>query len=144
MGVVFAFTEKYDIDSFECFCTMEKIYDEETDTYLPVKVLWDTGSNLSCISPAIAEKLNLKSIGSCKVNNVYDEYMVKVYSTCICINDTQRFMENVFISDQITGNCDVILGLNIISLCDFTTSCDDKYVYLSVRYPSQGKIDYTK
>lgn len=103
--------------------------DPPTDiTFVPVSALLDTGATASGISRTLAERLQLPSIGKQPIGTAGGTIMAERYLFRIGIPQAQQFP---FIFDDITGfevggsgNFQVLLGMDVLSRCDFTMTRD--------------------
>jgi hypothetical protein len=144
MNDLIVFTKKYEVSSFDGFLiTDEAIIND--NKLIPIKALWDTGSSESVISNNLANKLNLCSIGSALLNGTSLSCKTNIYEVVLLLAKKQQIILHVTGSSQIgDNNIDLLIGLDVISMCDFVISTDNKNLCMSVRFPSQGSIDFTK
>ena len=144
MNDLIVFTKKYEVSSFDGFLiTDEAIIND--NILIPIKALWDTGSSESVISNNLANKLNLCSIGSALLNGTSLSCKTNIYEVVLLLAKKQQIILHVTGSSQIgDNNIDLLIGLDVISMCDFVISTDNKNLCMSVRFPSQGSIDFTK
>lgn len=138
------FTKKYKASNFDgTLITNEHIY--LNDKLIPIKALWDTGSSESVISSNLVKKLSLRSIGSALLNGTSLSCKTKIYEIIFLLAEKQRISLQVTESSQIgNSGIDLLIGLDVIGMCDFAISTDDENLYMSIRFPSQGLIDFTK
>jgi len=106
--------------------------------------IWDTGATSSVITPAVVKKLGLIASGKTNIHGVAgskndaDTYFV----TFILPNNVR--VEGVRVTEvpQMAGNADMLIGMDIITLGDFSvTNVGGKTIY-SFRIPSVKTIDY--
>lgn len=144
MNDLILFTKKYEVSTFDGFLiTDEAIIND--NKLIPIKALWDTGSSESVISNNLANKLNLCSIGSALLNGTSLSCKTNIYEVVLLLAKKQQIILHVTGSPQIgDNNIDLLIGLDVISMCDFVISTDNKNLCMSVRFPSQGLIDFTK
>lgn len=104
------------------------------------KALWDTGATFSFVSPKVSKQLNLNTYSKEKINcangqsetNTYIvdiELPCNVYIPTICVGE--------FVA---TDECDVIIGMDIISLGDFAISGNGNERTVSFRLPPNTEI----
>lgn len=132
-------------------CTVFPPYRPETMTPAQLKnikglechCLWDTGASSSCISKNLAEKLGLKQVGVAQSFTAAGPTMVKTYVVNIgLLNHVQISM--VQVSEAVLNGFDVLIGMDIITLGDFSiTNVDGKTIF-SFRVPSTETIDYVQ
>jgi len=136
-------SQKYKISDFDgSLITEENIC--HNDKFIPINALWDTGSSESVISSKLATKFLLKPIGSALLNGTNLSNRTNVYEIILLPANEQKINLQVTGSRQISeSNIDLLIGLDVISMCDFALSADDENICMSVRYPSNGSIDFT-
>lgn len=138
------FTKKYKISNFDGFLTTDEHIDHN-GKLIPINALWDTGSSESVISSNIVKELSLQSVGSALLNGTSLSCKTKIYEIILLFAEKQRIALQVTESPQIGGSgIDLLIGLDVISMCDFAVSSDNENVCMTVRYPSRGLIDFTK
>lgn len=105
--------------------------------------LWDTGASSSCISKNLAEKLGLKQVGVAQSFTAAGPILVKTYVVNIVLpNQVQISM--VQVSEAVLNGFDVLIGMDIITLGDFSiTNVGGKTIF-SFRVPSTETIDYVQ
>ena len=106
--------------------------------------IWDTGATSSVITPAVIKKLGLIASGKTNLHGVAgskkdtDTYFVSFILPHRVRVDGVRVAE----VPQIAGNADMLIGMDIITLGDFSvTNVGGKTVF-SFRTPSVRMIDY--
>lgn len=106
------------------------------------QAIWDTGAQGTVISAAVAKELNLKPSGRMNVHGVNstiesNTYLVNLYlPSHIVIPYVQVTEGNI--------GCDVLVGMDIITLGDFTITNFNHKTTFSFRYPSKQEIDFVK
>ncbi len=114
---------------------------------LPYQCIWDTGATNSVISKKVVEELQLKPSGRVKVNVVGPSDEDKHY-------ETSTYLVNLFLPSKvviyakvaegsITG-CDVLIGMDVITLGDFAVTNHNNKTTWSFRVPSCDEIDFIK
>lgn len=97
--------------------------------------IWDTGAQSTVISAKVAKELRLKPIGKVDVRGVNSTIESNVYLVNLCLPN------KIIISFvQVTeGNIssDVLVGMNIITLGDFSITNFNKKTIFSFRMPSK-------
>ncbi len=106
--------------------------------------IWDTGATKSVITHDVVERLGLIASGKTNLHGVAgsienaDAYLV----TFILPNKLEVNGVRVVKVPQIAGKADILIGMDIITLGDFSvTNVSGKTVF-SFRTPSVKKIDY--
>ena len=138
------FTKEYKISDFDGFLITDE-HIEYNGEQIPIKALWDTGSSESVISSNLVKKLSLQSIGSALLNGTSLSCKTKIYEIILLLAEKQLISLQVTESSQIGDSViDLLIGLDVIGMCDFAISSDNEYLYMSVRFPSKGLIDFSK
>lgn len=113
---------------------------------VPAKALWDTGATNSVISKAIVQRLALKPVGVTQVQHAGGA------------SQSPRYIVNLLLPDQVvvTGvlvtelqgtqppDFDVIVGMDVITVGDFSITNVGGKTCMSYRIPSMGRIDYVE
>lgn len=109
------------------------------------KAIWDTGATNTCITSNVVTTLNLQPIGKI-INHTANgeresnQYIVNVYLP----NKVAIQMIRVTECHQLTGGSDVLVGMDIIGIGDFSITHADNKTTMSYRTPSIKTIDYVK
>lgn len=108
-----------------------------------LRALWDTGCTNTHIAQRVADVLGLEPCGVGRSVSV-DHYSVdKAYKADI-IFPIKKGISNHRVYTCPLPEIDVLIGLDIIKICDFAISCNaDGNVVCSIRMPSRGATDYT-
>ncbi len=111
---------------------------------LPCKGLWDTGATNTVISKRIVERLELPAISKTKVFGVSG-----VFETTTHVVDL--WLPNYFVIRRVPAtqgilgeDCDVLIGMDIITGGDFTISNFQGKTTISYRRPSKAITDYVR
>jgi hypothetical protein len=105
--------------------------------------LWDTGATNSVVTSKVVEDLGLIPIGFTKVNHAGGTNNVPVYLVNIALPN-KIIIPNIRVSqcaDQ-AGRFDIIIGMDIISLGDFSISGQGNRRMVSFCLPSMITLDY--
>lgn len=106
---------------------------------IKVKAVWDTGASMSLVSKEVADLLKLPVGESSEIRGAFD-------SKCNCPKSVARLMivlgaqtitHNVQVAERphCDLDCDVVLGLDFITLGDFALSHDGKQLLMSFTFP---------
>lgn len=112
----------------------------EHPEYLTVSQLWDTGAVRTMIARRVANALQLRPIG--KARNITSHSITDV--DCYRIN---VILPNGIELNGITAVCDelpdidMLIGMDIISMCDFVITNSDNQTRFSFRIPGIGNPD---
>lgn len=107
--------------------------------------IWDTGATNTVITQEVVDKLGLKPIGITRVNTASEQnkettqYIVDIYlKDDLCI-------ENVVVTlGKLGGNFHCLIGMDIITIGDFSLTNMDGKTTMSFRVPSCHEVDYVK
>lgn len=122
-------------------CQSKKIVD--VNKACNVYAVWDTGANKTSISPKIVSHLNLIPIGRTIINTASETLDVDTYLIDLFL--TNQFVVNDVIVSVVPNlnNCDVLIGMDIITLGDFCISNAGSTTCFSFRLPSSDNhTDY--
>ena len=105
--------------------------------------IWDTGATGSVITENVAKNLNLKPIGMTLVSTaggqvLQNEYFVNIYLP------NKIYVPNVKVTEGKLSNIDILIGMDIISLGDFSVTNHEGKTVMSFRMPSCHIVDYVK
>lgn len=109
------------------------------------KGIWDTGATDSVITKSTATALDLQPVRKTFVRGVHGSKEVNVYYVNITLNN-----KNITLNTQVT-ECDelsvdhsvgMLIGMNIISMGDFSITNFQGNTTMSFRVPSLQKIDF--
>jgi len=109
-----------------------------------IDALWDTGAYSSLIRPEVAAQLNLKPISKTLINTPSDKnvpsniYLINIYLP----NGTR--IDCIHVLEGIPSGCDMLIGMDVISLSDFAITNFNGSTMFSFRMPSMTNIDFNK
>ena len=105
--------------------------------------LWDTGASSSCISQRLAKDLGLIQAGVANTFTAAGPSQTKTYVVNIgLLNHVQIPM--VQVSEAVLNGFDVLIGMDIITLGDFSITNVGGRTIFSFRVPSTETIDYVQ
>lgn len=81
--------------------------------------LWDSGSTKSCIKNGIEKELGLKPAGKNLISTANGEVSVNTYYISIELPNGEVIPDLVVSSANITGDIDVLIGMDVIMRGDF-------------------------
>ena len=110
-----------------------------------VKALWDTGATHTALSARAVKALALKPTGMAKVTGVHGAADASTYLICLKLPN-----ESGFSSMRVTGapiddfgeDCDLLIGMDVISRGDFCVTNYAGQTVLTFRTPSVERIDF--
>lgn len=130
-----------------CFVGRPILGKNPTDDYQATEfmAIWDTGATGSVITKKAVEHLGLIPVSKMFVQGVNSRQEKNVYSISLGLpnNVTMKYI-NVTECDDLAGEFDVLIGMDIISLGDFAITNSGGETYFSFRFPSIARIDFAK
>ena len=107
---------------------------------------WDTGATHTCISKNIVSQLGLIPIGQRPIQTPSGKKNVNEYRIDIKLQNENVLLKNIFVIDSEIGDqgIDVLVGMNIINLGDFSVSNYNGKTTFSFRIPSCAETDYVR
>lgn len=107
------------------------------------KALWDTGATHSCISNRLARQLRLATVDYAHVATASGIEHVPTYLIHLHFPNGLQFLNWEVIQFQYTDDdCDLIIGMDIITQGDFSITNFGGRTLFSFRIPSQDSVDY--
>jgi hypothetical protein len=121
------------------FCQTFNLKSEKAD----VTALWDTGASISSISQGLAVRLGLSKVDRCQISG-FGGYHVANIDLIDVLLPNQVLIPNVRVAEFIdNGKFDVIVGMDIITLGDFSITNHGNISVVSFRMPPGEKhTDY--
>lgn len=113
---------------------------EPSNYYYTDRVAWDTGSEVTVISPRVVDSLKLKQITQTTIMGIGGDEEVTVYKVHIGL-------PNDFLYEDLTVYCgdiddyDILIGMDLISLSDFFLTNVDGNTRFYFQIPAEGKIE---
>jgi predicted aspartyl protease len=106
--------------------------------------IWDTGATGSVITQKVIDDCALKPIGIAMVHTPMGEGMSPVYLGSIFLPNKVIIPEIRMVRGIVTGDAEVLIGMDIISQGDFAVTNKDGKTTFSFRTPSIECIDFVK
>ena len=107
------------------------------------KSLWDTGATGSVLTTATIAELNLKPIGTATVNHAGGRSSSHTYLVNFYLPNRVAIAGVIVTECQdIAGNFDAIIGMDIISRGDLAITNANGKTHMSFRFPSIETIDF--
>ena len=107
------------------------------------KALWDTGATNSAITKRLIDKLGIlpfTNVQVCHADGITKKSVYKI--NIILPNKTMWELINVTEVSGISGNFDLLLGMDIITQGDFAITNQNNKTIVSFRSPSSCYIDF--
>lgn len=115
-----------------------------TKNTIEVKAIWDTGAMRSLIRPEIVVKLNLKPISKTLMDTPSDKNVPSnVYLLDIFLPN-RATITSIQALEGTPNSCDMLIGMDVISLGDFAVTNFNGKTTFSFRVPSMSEIDFVK
>lgn len=122
-----------------------KYIEKNTSYDLTIRnVLWDTGASKSTISPRVVNDLNLTPMGICTLSTANGLVQAKTYVVDIGLPNKVTIKDVMVSCADIGDNIDALIGMDIITLGDFSVTNVNGKTKFSFRIPSVKAIDYVK
>jgi predicted aspartyl protease len=139
------FTSKYIGLSYQLISSDTKIESSlEKSDCIDIRALWDTGATGSVVTPNIAKKLNLKPVEIATITTPSDkDKLTNIYCVNIYLPNKVK-VSDVRVAEGIPANCDILIGMDIITLGDFAVSNYNGNTMFSFRVPSMTEIDFVE
>jgi predicted aspartyl protease len=138
-----AFTAEYD-SLANVLLTQVTIYNSlKPNKLTTVDAIWDTGATSSCISEKVANDLALNTIGYVQMSTAGGIVRKKRYVVDVALPNKVG-VRKVLVTEAVLNGCDVLIGMDIISLGDFSISNYKGKTKFTFRIPSIRETDYCK
>jgi predicted aspartyl protease len=110
---------------------------------LSIKAIWDTGATGSVITKNVAQQLGLVPTGKSQVHTANGTAIQNTYTIDIILANSVRIQGIVATEvDALSGGCEALIGMDIITLGDFSITNHKGNTCMSFRVPSSHEIDY--
>lgn len=107
------------------------------------KALIDTGAQGSCISRRLASACRLEQISAMKILSAQGESIVPVYEIDFSLPNNAKFSQIPVMEISGNKNFDIIIGMDILTRCDFAVSNPKSNLIFTMRTPPEGTpIDF--
>ena len=106
------------------------------------KAIWDTGAELTVITERVVSECGLKESGKTELHGVHGSALTPTYLVDIILPNKVKVTEVTVAQAPLTGDADVLIGMDIIGLGDFAVSSYKGATCFSFRVPSKERIDF--
>lgn len=106
--------------------------------------IWDTGASSTAISEDVVKKLNLPIVSMMKVNTANGESVASVHIVDLYLPNRVVIPNLLVTSAKLSDPIQILVGMDVITLGDFTISNFNMKTTLSFRTPSFARTDYVK
>lgn len=140
-----AFTSKFSNGIANQIITLIDIVVPNTNISHHVGAIWDTGATASVITTNIVNKLNLVPTGMTNVITANGPALQNTYIVEIVLPNG-LVVKDVTVTEipGLSSGCEVLIGMDIIVLGDFSITNYKGTTCMSFRIPSMHEIDYVK
>lgn len=110
-----------------------------------IKAIWDTGASGCAVTTAVVNALGLIPTGKATVNTANGPAVQNTYT--IDIGLPNKVLIGGIIATEVTSlasGCDALIGMDVITLGDFSITNHNGNTCMSFRIPSGHEIDYVK
>lgn len=114
-----------------------------SNSIIEYNALWDTGATGTVITKKVVDELNLKPTGMRTVYHAGGKSEVNTYQISIILPN-EVGVKNVVVTEAILQQFDVLIGMDIITLGDFSITNYNNNTCFSFRIPSTEKIDFVE
>lgn len=128
-------------------CSISEAFDptitKQPPTHVEFEAIWDTGATASVITQKVVDSCGLKPIGIVEVHAFNSKHQSEVYLVNILLPNHVGFVGFQVTKGQLTGDSNVLLGMDVINKGDFAI-INIGHTVFSFRVPSQASIDFVK
>lgn len=107
------------------------------------QAIWDTGATASVITQDVVNKCGLKPTGMKEVHGVHGKKLAETFLANIRLPNAVM-VPNVDVTLGDLAGADVLIGMDIITLGDFSITNVGGITVFSFRYPSQKTVDFVE
>ncbi|MEO6230397.1 MAG: retropepsin-like aspartic protease [Ferruginibacter sp.] len=140
-----AFTVKSHGGLLRVLITDVNVHLSGSTKYSPIKAIWDTGASGSAITKKVAQQLGLVATGMAQVNTANGIATQSTYTIDIGLPN-KVIIQGIIATeiDALAAGCDALIGMDVITLGDFSITNHNGSTCMSFRVPSGHEIDYVK
>lgn len=119
------------------------VYIAGTNKFILIKAIWDTGATGTVITKSVAKRLGLIPTGMAEVITANGRAIQKTFTVDIGLPNKVIIQSVIAIEvDGLSIDCDALIGMDIITLGDFSITNHKGKTCMSFRVPSIHEIDY--
>ena len=140
-----AFTIKANKGRLGVLITDVAIHVAGTPKSVKIKAIWDTGASGSAITTNVVKNLLLFPTGMAQVHTANGMVTQNTYTIDIGLPN-QVLIQNIIATEvsALSSGCDALIGMDVITLGDFSITNHNGTTCMSFRVPSSHEIDYVK
>lgn len=145
------FTATYDkpVSCIISTCKISRAYDQDLDPtgihppFIECEAIWDTGAMRSTISVELAKKLGIAPLGQTQVFHADGDSICNYYVVNLLLPNKIE-IKMLMVNDGKMTDIDMLIGMDIITMCDFALTSPGNETKFSFQIPSRYDIDFTK
>ncbi|MFZ2635541.1 MAG: retropepsin-like aspartic protease [Rectinemataceae bacterium] len=108
-----------------------------------IKALWDTGASTTSVSTEFANRVGLQAIDFTKIHGAGGVHDSRIFKIDLIIPGTQVRINDIEATEFVGNGFDMLIGMDIITLGDFSITNAGQQTMFSFRIPSDAfHIDY--
>lgn len=111
--------------------------------YESCRATWDTGAMNTVITPMLAHKLGLASLGLVKMQHANGVSLVNTYMVNVLLPNKME-VHSLYVMEGAMADTDMLIGMDVITLCDFAITNRGGKTTFSFDIPSNHLTDYTE
>jgi gag-polyprotein putative aspartyl protease len=111
--------------------------------YKKFKAIWDTGATASVVTQSVVTACGLKPTGMTQVHGVHGVKDAETFLINIGLPNGVAFA-NVEVTLGELAGADMLVGMDIITMGDFSVTNVGQRTVFSFRVPSQATVDFVK
>lgn len=140
-----AFTVKSNSGLLRVLITDINVHIPGKVNYSSIKAIWDTGASGCAITKKVAQQLGLVPTGMAQVNTANGIATQNTYTIDIGLPN-KVIIQGIIATeiDALAAECDALIGMDVITLGDFSITNHNGATCMSFRVPSGHEIDYVK
>jgi len=105
--------------------------------------IWDTGASGTVITQNVVQQLGLQPTGQKQVNAANGVYIANTYLVNVVL-PSDIHVQHVEVTEGQLGGADVLIGMDIITLGDFSITNMGGTTVMSFRTPSCAEVDFVQ
>jgi len=107
--------------------------------------IWDTGARASVITQEVVNALKLEPTGRVTINTASQTgIQTATYSIILHLNTELSIVLKRVALGKIATNIDCLIGMDVISMGDFSVTNFENRTCMSFRFPSKHHLDYCR
>ena len=106
------------------------------------QAVWDTGATATVITEKVVSECGLKESGKTELHGVHGSEATPTYLVDVFLPNKVRVVEVTVAKAPLTGDSDILVGMDIIGTGDFAVSSYKGKTSFSFRIPSMEQIDF--